>query len=665
MPSAVAASLSEELGLLSERSRLVLEGAAVAGDPFEPELAAAAAATSEQEAMNAVDELLQLDLVRPTDVPRRFRFRHPLVRRAVYEATAAGWRLDAHERCSDALAARGAGAAARAHHVERSAREGDADAVALLREAGAGAARLAPESAARWFGDALRLLPQNAPAEERIELLLARSGALTAAGHFADSHDALLEAVALAPRDARLARACAAVEGLLGRQEQAGARLARAIEMLPDEGSAEAVSLMTELAVNLVWRAKYEDMHEWAERAVTSARKVGDAGLTAAALAILALAETMIRRPERADAALSEAAAIVDSLSDEELARHLEAPTRVAGSELYLDRYADGDVHATRALEVARATGQGELLLVLVQTLGGLRRMRGNLAESAELLDGAVEAARLFGNTHALIWSLSGRSSAALHMGDIELAYATARESVELSAELDAGFHSAEAATDLALALFESGQPKPALELLLESAGGEELVLIAGSPRARYLEFLARCRLSLDRPVEARRAADTALAWAAAVQLPMAHAWAERAAARVDLHTGDAPRAAERALASVAAAEAAGVPVEAARSRTVLGRALAEVGETDARAGGAPACGRRARRPRCAALPRRGGTRARQARPSRPPSHARRQDGRGRHRVADRARASGGTTRGRPQDESRDRGGLVPQPENS
>ena len=118
-------------------------------------------------------------------------------------------------------------------------------------------------------------------------------------------------------------------------------------------------------------------------------------GLTAAALAILALAETMIRRPERAEAALSEAAAIVDSLSDEELARHLEAPTRVAGSELYLDRYADGDVHATRALEVARATGQGELLLVLVQTLGGLRRMRGKLAESAELLDGAIEAVAL------------------------------------------------------------------------------------------------------------------------------------------------------------------------------------------------------------------------------------------------------------------------------
>jgi hypothetical protein len=108
VPSAVAASLSEELALLSDGARRVLEGAAVAGDPFEPELAAAAADASEAEAMDAVDELLQLDLVRNTDVPRRFRFRHPLVRRAVYEATPGGWRLGAHERCAQALATRGA-----------------------------------------------------------------------------------------------------------------------------------------------------------------------------------------------------------------------------------------------------------------------------------------------------------------------------------------------------------------------------------------------------------------------------------------------------------------------------------------------------------------------------------------------------------------------------
>src|SRR5438093_1582424 len=82
VPSTVAAALTGELALLSHSARLVLEGAAVAGDPFEPELAAAAARMPEISVMEAVDELLQLDLLRTTDVPRRFRFRHPLVRRA-------------------------------------------------------------------------------------------------------------------------------------------------------------------------------------------------------------------------------------------------------------------------------------------------------------------------------------------------------------------------------------------------------------------------------------------------------------------------------------------------------------------------------------------------------------------------------------------------------
>jgi DNA-binding CsgD family transcriptional regulator/tetratricopeptide (TPR) repeat protein len=582
VPSAVAASLSEELGLLSDDARRVLEGASVAGDPFEPELAAAAAATSEPAAMDAIDELLLRDLVRNTEVPRRFRFRHPLIRRAVYEATPGGWRLGAHERCADLLAARGATAAARAHHVERSAREGDLAAVAVLREAGEGAARLAPESAANWFADALRLLPATAPLGERIELLLARSAAQTAIGQFADSHSVLLDAVAIAPDDATVARRCAAVESLLGRHEQAGTRLASAIERLPDQGSQEAVALMNELAVNLVWRAKYEEMHACAERAVGAARRLGDLPLTAAALALLTLAESMMGAADRAEACRLEATALVDSLSDEDLARHLESATRLAGTELYAGWYADGDRHATRALAVARASGQGgELFLVLVLTLGGLWRMRGKLAQAGELLDGGIEAARLLGNTHALVWSLGSRSAAALHAGDVALALAAAQEAVDLTADLDEGFHSAEAAVDLARALLETGEPQRAADLLVGSAGGEGLVLIAGGPRAHYLESLTLCWLALDRPTDARRAAVAAGAWASSLQLPMAIAWANRAAAAVDLYTGNASQAAERALLAVAGAEEVGAPIEAALSRTLAGRALAQTGEAD------------------------------------------------------------------------------------
>ena len=120
----------------------------------------------------------QLDYV----IMQRFRFRHPLVRRAVYESMPGGWRLGAHERCADALALRGSLATAIAHHVERSARQGDEAAIALLREAGEAAAPRAPASAARWFAAALRLLPAAAPGDRRVELLLARSEALAATG---------------------------------------------------------------------------------------------------------------------------------------------------------------------------------------------------------------------------------------------------------------------------------------------------------------------------------------------------------------------------------------------------------------------------------------------------------------------------------------------------
>src|SRR3954447_26162888 len=192
VPAAVAAALAEELALLSKPARLILEGAAVAGDPFDPELAAAAAGADEAAAIDALDELLRLDLIRQTDVPRRFRFRHPLVRRAVYESMPGGWRLGAHERCAEALALRGSPPSAIAHHVERSARQGDESAVGLLRDAGEAAAPRAPGTAARWFGAALRLLPAAAPAGRRVELLLARSEALAATGQLGESHAALL-----------------------------------------------------------------------------------------------------------------------------------------------------------------------------------------------------------------------------------------------------------------------------------------------------------------------------------------------------------------------------------------------------------------------------------------------------------------------------------------
>ena len=586
VPSAVAAALAEELALLSGPARLVLEGAAVAGDPFEPELAAVAAASSEASTMDAVDELLRLDLIRQTEVPRRFRFRHPLVRLAVYETTAGGWRLGAHERCAEALAARGAGAAARAHHVERSARLGDVGAVAILREAGEAMARLAPESAARWFGGALRLLPETASPEERIELLLARADAFAAAGRFADSHAALLEAMVVVPDRSTTLRttlttACARVERYLGRYEQANSRLVGALRLLPESASVESVELRIELTLNEFYRSRYEAMREWAARAVSAADVVGDAVLTATAAVMCAFADAMTGPIDVARSRRDEAAALVDDLSDDELSIRPDAAGWLAIAEVYLDLYAEADVHASRALRLARTYVRGDPLHRLYPVLPRVWYVRGKLAEASELLDGAIEAARLLGSPPALAGNLFNRSVVAVAVGDLDVALATADEAVELARDLDVGFVTAWAAVRLASVLLETGQPEQAVDLLLGRAGGEELTLIPGGWRAYGLELLTRCWLALDRRSEAESAAALAEVTAAALRLPLATAWADRAAAAVALHTGDAANAAERALASALAADEAGAPIEAGLSRTLAGRALAQAGQDE------------------------------------------------------------------------------------
>ena len=589
VPPTVAAALAEELALLSAATRRVLEGAAVAGDPFDPELAAAAAGTPEPAALDALDELLRLDLVRPTEVPRRFRFRHPLVRRTVYESAPGGWLLGAHERSADALAARGASASARAHHVERAARQGDAAAVAVLREAGEAAARRAPSSAERWFGAAVRLLPEGAPAQERVELLLGRSEALAAIGQFADSRATLIESIAIVPPEAealrvRLTAACAGVERLLGRYAEAHARLETALADIRETESPEAVALMIELAADNMHRADFVAMADWATRALAAAAPLDDRPLTSAALAVSSLGAALAGTAVQAQGYGEAAALLLDEMSEEEIARRLDALVHLAAAEMYLDHFAAAGGYAERALRIGRATGQGEFFPLLFPMLGTSLWIQGRLAESAEVFDGAVEGARLLENAEGLAWNLLNRSLAALVAGDIDTALATAQESADRARDLDEGVVSAHAAWALAAALLETGEAGRAADLLVASAGGEELRFLPGSWRGVGLELLTRCLLAAGRRPEAERVAKEAAVCADAVGLPMPRAMAHLAAAALDLDAGRPERAAERALAAGAMLEEVGHDVYAARSRMLAGRALAQAGHEDAAA---------------------------------------------------------------------------------
>jgi DNA-binding CsgD family transcriptional regulator len=584
VPPAVAAALTGELALLPAEMRRVLEGAAVAGDPFEPELAAAAAGMDEPATIDALDELLVRDLVRPAGVPRRFRFRHPLIRGAVYEAAPGGWLLGAHERAAEALAERGASAIERAHHVEFSARRGDMEAIALLREAGAAAARRTPATAARLFAGALRLLPATAKADERASLLEGMAAAQVAVGLLEEPHAAMLESLELREDSpelrVRLTAAIASLENLLGRHDEAHARLVNALEALPDEASPESAGLLLELAIDRLYRMDYVSMREFAERAVAAVSESGPNTLTAAAVGVLALAQVCIGAMAEAAATCDEGTALIESMSDDELARSRRGANNLAVPELYIDRYEAATRHSERALSVARATGQGQFLPTLFWT-GVVRTACGRLREAAELLDTAVEIARLANHAQGLAWNLGGRSFAATAAGDVEPALATAEEAVEALRGHEPTYPSVWAGFALASALLPAGEPARALEVLFDSNGGAGLELMTAPLRPGGFELVTRCRLALGLRDEAAEAAARARDAAEALGQRMPAAVAGRAAAAVELEVGDAAAAAEPPPASAATAADVGAPVEAALSRLLAGRALAAAGERD------------------------------------------------------------------------------------
>ena len=68
---------------------------------------------------------------------------------------------------------------------------------------------------------------------------------------------------------------------------------------------------MIELAMDGFFRMDYELMREWAERALSTARPLGDRPLTAAAVAVLAFAGATSGATPEAEAHRSEAAALV------------------------------------------------------------------------------------------------------------------------------------------------------------------------------------------------------------------------------------------------------------------------------------------------------------------------------------------------------------------
>ena len=575
LPAGVGASIAEELSALPDEARSVLRGAAAAGEPFDLWLAAAAAGIELDAAFDAIDHALAVELVRPSAAPGQFRFRHPLVRRAIYAAAGERVRMTAHRLAAQALAERGAEPSARAHHVARSAAPGDLAAIELLVEAADQRMARAPASAAVSYADALRLLGDG-DRRRRSVLLSQRSRALLAAGHLEASHEAMAEALRLAPpgESVELIALLADIELWLGQPQAAVDRLRGALDRLAEAEPADAALLGLRLMLIDRQSAHIESALAHGQEALAAAERAGDEPVLAAVEATFAELASHVDTATATQLHRA-AASRVDGLTAERAGDALDALYALGWGAVHLERYEEAVAYFRRGLEVARRSGaEGYVMTLRTEPIEPLIRC-GRVEEAIATADEAVDAARLRPSPRFLWWALWLRSAALTRVGELD----RAERDFDEAAAIAAGLPLREL-VDLWMGYLRAhqlslrGRHAEARAALVEAGGGGDLPVIPPMDRQQAWEIMVAAALDAgDLPAarswvaEAERCAgDSGLAGIAG--------FAARVRARTELAGGDLEAAAKAAADSATAFERLGSVLEAARSRVLQGECL-------------------------------------------------------------------------------------------
>ncbi|GAA0307675.1 BTAD domain-containing putative transcriptional regulator [Streptomyces turgidiscabies] len=578
LPQSVRAALLEELGCLSATARVCTQAAAVLGDSFEADMLAVVARTGEAQTLAALDEIAERDLVRQIGSTRQFRFRHPLVRAAVYQGAGAGWRIEAHTRAAEGLALHGAPLTAQASHVQRSARVGDEHAVDLLVRAARQVMTIAPATAAHWTREALRLLGERS--RQRPELWLQQANALGMAGRLLESRDILRTAASLLParahdQRARLTALRATMEWALGRYDEATALLLRELADHDGRFGPETADLELGVAVVALRKNDFSTAVHWGERALHSAERIGDPLQTTSVRALLALALTSAG-DARSTGYLDLVVEAFDDADDEQLAGRLDIIVMTGWAELLHERYDTALRHLARGLELSRRTGQSLVLADLFAASAYALMWLGRLDEAATYADDALEAASLVGSSEPR--SLAEVVSAAVLMwrGDFAGALKICEESLALVGPAPGARRSAIVGM-LGHTLLLNGDPAGCVSKVLEAGGGPHLLGFEAPVRPTWFQLLTVANLALGDVTAAESWADRAAAAATPDGPPGRRGFALLARAEVQLARQD-PAAGPTACRAAAEFRTARMPLNEAMARLAAGTALAASG---------------------------------------------------------------------------------------
>ncbi|MGD0703455.1 MAG: AAA family ATPase [Trebonia sp.] len=374
LPTGLAALLLSRVERVSDAAQQVLRVAAVAGGGAADELVRAASGLPDDVYEEAVREAAGHQLLAP-DGPDGYRFRHALLREAVYGDLMPGERTRLHARLASLLAGLPGAAAELAHHSMASHDIPGAFAASI--RAGAEAERLgAPAEAHRHYDLALELW-ERVQAAERIAGVTRGKLGLKSALAAAASGDV--------PRAVHLLRHIRDwVPGGAGPADSAelrcrvGERLA--YHLLQSENSqwyAEALDVaaatvretadepptwyraraMATYAIALMSAHRYDDARDWASRAREAARAAGSASVEADALATTG--QLALRTGSSGEAIGMFTAAVEQAGAAGAVGVRLRAVYQLATERLVRGELAEAATVAHRGVEWAEAEGLG------------------------------------------------------------------------------------------------------------------------------------------------------------------------------------------------------------------------------------------------------------------------------------------------------------------
>lgn len=181
-PPTLHLTILRRLSFLSDQTLQVLRSAAILGSGFSLSDLSVITDRSALGLSVPLAEALRARVLE--DYGGHLRFRHDLIREAIYEDLAQSVRRGLHHEAGQRLASSGAPASQVAEHFSRAATRGDAEAIAWLTRAARESIASSPVVAAGLLERAIALMDQGAPDRDR--LLVEEAASLLWAGRMAE-----------------------------------------------------------------------------------------------------------------------------------------------------------------------------------------------------------------------------------------------------------------------------------------------------------------------------------------------------------------------------------------------------------------------------------------------------------------------------------------------